>query len=703
MARKITSLTSLVNSIQNSVQGLVDTLQNNSGGGANYPNDDSIKPVLSFPDGIDGSNWNKLIFPYTFSIVNVEGSGAANPFGDFPLPLAPQSINQTETPAVSIRPTQGGTTVTHSGNRYKTLNIKGTTGIAPFRGAAGVLNSTGVAIMQPDELKFKSGYEVFLTLRNWFKAYYEYKKNNGSQAANLRLVFKNYKDGEFLVVELISFTMDRQAGRPFLYDYAIEFRVISHLSFNKANSEMIQVIENNINLAIEKLDYARGVFLQGQEILRQIEGTYNSLVLQPLTKIALAAKAAQGVGTLAGDISSRILRETLTTADIVSFMSEVKKLQVENKISGTLSEGLASAFIPADIEAAAKTQGVDLILNLGSGLMELPSSYFPEATLNALEAEFEAASNLPRAYYENLVEEMQRIRMNLEDFINLGSSFYDKLFDRQDTLSAGVTKTETDAEFDVLYGLSESILAVRLILSTNDLFKSTYNDLIEDMIDRFDGQLNLQKSDAASEYIVQSGQTLEKIAQVELGDSERWGEIAELNGLEYPYITDDFSYPNPKVARPGTKLLVPSPHIYGFSSLPEGKESPLTKNMSSIEKSLGVDFKIDKNYDLVISPTGDLELVAGVENLAQQVPLKLAYEKGEVMRYTDLGANLIIGLKAPEVQELKDGIVNSLLQDSRISNVNDLSIIRQGSTYFISFNIKVKQVDIPIPIKLQIQ
>ena len=32
-----------------------------------------------------------------------------------------------------------------------------------------------------------------------------------------RLVFKNYKDGEFLVVELMSFNMKRAAGRPFLY------------------------------------------------------------------------------------------------------------------------------------------------------------------------------------------------------------------------------------------------------------------------------------------------------------------------------------------------------------------------------------------------------------------------------------------------------------------------------------------------------
>lgn len=701
MARKITSVTGLVNSIQNTVQGIIDTVQAKSGNG-NYPTDDSLKPVLSFPEGIDGSNWSKLVFPYTFSVVNVDANNQVSPFGDFPLPLNPQSINQTEQFAVSIRPSQGGTVVTHSGNRYKILNIKGTTGIAPFRGAGGVLQSTGEAILQPKELKFKSGYEVFITLRNWFKAYYEYKKNNGRQASGLRLVFKNYKDGEFLVVELQSFTMDRQAGRPFLYDYSLEFKVISHLSFTKAESEMAQVIENNLNLAIEKIDFARGVFLQSQEILRQIEGTYNTLILQPLTKIGLAVKAQQGIGTLAGDISARIMKETLSVSDVIEIASEVKKLQDENKTTGTLSPMLSEAYLPSDIPSAAAIQGADLILGLNGGLMELPSSYFPENTLNELQNEITASFNLPRSYYENLIVEMQRIRMNLEDFINLGSTFYDNLFNRQETLSAGPDKIETSNEYDVLNSLSESILAIRLILSTNDLFKSTYNDQIEDMIQRFDGRINLQKSDAANEYVVQSGITIEKLAQVELGDSSRWGEIVELNGLEYPYITDDLSYPNPNVAKPGTKIFIPAPNIYGFSALPEGKENNLTNGLSVLEKSLGVDLKIDENFDLALTSSGDFALVAGVENIGQQVPLKLSYEPGDLIRNPKIGANLLIGEKTPPIYDIKDGIVNSLLQDSRISDVLNLAITQSNSAYYISFEIKIKQVDIPIPIRLQI-
>ena len=112
--------------------------------------------------------------------------------------------------AHSIKPTQGGTVVTHSGNKYKSLKISGTTGISPFRGPSGASRDTGASLFSPGGLKFSSGYEVFITLRNYFKAYYEFK-NTGQLDRNARLIFKNYKDGEFLVIELMNFNMKRSA------------------------------------------------------------------------------------------------------------------------------------------------------------------------------------------------------------------------------------------------------------------------------------------------------------------------------------------------------------------------------------------------------------------------------------------------------------------------------------------------------------
>jgi hypothetical protein len=72
------------------------------------------------------------------------------------------------------------------------------------------------------------------------------------------------------------------------------------------------------------------------------------------------------------------------------------------------------------------------------------------------------------------------------------------------------------------------------------------------------------------------------------------------------------------------------------------------------------------------------------------------------MLYPELGAGLQIGRKFPPIEELKDRITSSLLQDSRVQRVADLSLRRESSGIYITFNLYVKQVDIAIPIKIKV-
>ena len=165
------NLSGLVNNIRGSINNLVDQLTGQVKSGQFHPEFPEVTST------INKENWLKLPFPYSFDVFNGNiNEFRGTPFSEFQLPLAPQEINQREEFAISIKPTQGGTVVNHSGNKYKTLSIAGTTGVAPFRGTGGVDKTTGDAIFQPNELKYKSGYEVFLQLRNYFRAYYEYKK-----------------------------------------------------------------------------------------------------------------------------------------------------------------------------------------------------------------------------------------------------------------------------------------------------------------------------------------------------------------------------------------------------------------------------------------------------------------------------------------------------------------------------------------------
>lgn len=699
MAVSLSPINQLVNNITESVEGLVADITGKSKD--NMPAMPSSKEVQAVLSTVDPSNWLKLSFPYTFSVVNIEGAGINNPFTDFSLPLAPQSIKQSEEFAISIRPTQGGTTTTHSGNRYKTLVIKGTTGIAPNRGEGGVNRKTGEAIFQPKQLRNKSGYEVFLRLRNWFRAYYEFKKTAGKTAKGLRLVFKNYKDGEFLIVELEKFDMDRQSGRSFLYDYELQFKVIAHLSFTELVNRTTG-FEDVLNTVVQTLDTARGVFLRSQGILRQVESTYESVVVEPLRKTSLAVKALLGVGTVAADMGSKAIKNTVSAAASLAILTGLQKQQNGNKTTGSLDPRLASAKLPTDLKSAAKTQGSSVITGLGEALMAMDPSTFPEATQRMLAQEQIDSQSLPRSFYESALSELNRVKQNAEDFFNLGDPAYDVLFDRTATLSAPATKVPTAAELDILQAFNDSIMSLQFLLSTEDLFRSTYDERIQDMINRFGGNIELFAESSVRQIKYETGLTLERMAQRELGDSTRWGEIVEVNGLKSPYITDDLSSTLKNVLRPGDAVLIPTPARNGFSQTPSAKEIKTTRGLSEMERSLGTDLKMTSNFDLSISNSGDLEVVSGAQNMAQAVLLKLSYEKGEVMRYPELGANLRVGTKFPPIETIKDGLTNTLLQDTRIEGIEDLSIIRNGPAVYLTFSLKIKQIDIPVPVRIKV-
>jgi hypothetical protein len=695
----LSPLNQLVDNITQSVEGLIADITGKSKeiSDGKYPNTKGVEAILST---IDASNWLKLSFPYTFSVVSIDG-GSDNPFTDFPLPLAPSSLKQTEEFAISIRPTQGGTTTTHSGNRYKTLNIKGTTGIAPNRGAGGAKRKTGEAIFQPKQLRYLSGYEVFLRLRNWFRAYYEYKKVAGSDAKGLRLVFKNYKDGEFLIVELLKFDMDRQAARSFLYDYELEFKVISHLSFEELINKTTG-FEDVLNTVVDTIDTARGVFLRSQDIIRQVESTYESIVVEPLRKTSLAVKALLGIPTVAGDMGNKAIKNTVSAAAALAILLGLKSQQDENKVSGSLDPRLAAAVLPNDLSSAAQTQGAGAITGLNEALMAMDPSVFPEATQNALLQELIDAQKLPRSFYLKTLEDLNRIKQNAEDFFNLGDAQYDALFDRTATLSAPFTKVITAAELDMLNAFNEAMASIRLLLSTEDLFKSSFDARIQDMINRFSGNIELFAEAAVRQIKYESGLTLERMAQREFGDSSRWGEIVEVNGLKAPYITNDLSDTRDNILKPGDTVLIPTAIRNGFSQVPPAKEIKTTKGLSELERSLGTDLKLTKDFDLSISNSGDLEVVSGVNNMAQAVLIKLGYEKGEVMRYPEMGAGVVPGIKFPPIESIKDGLTNTLLQDNRIQGIEDLSIIRDGSAIYLTFNLRIKQVDIPVPIRIKV-
>lgn len=699
----------LVQNISDSVVGLVNLITGKEPpkGAGTYPTDFSGNVL----NDIDPSKWNKSV-PYTFSVASTTSPG--NPvggFSDFPLPINPSELNQDETFAISIRPTQGGTTIQQGGNRYGDLVIAGTTGVAPFRGAGGVRAKNGKAIFQPEELKYKSGYEVFHTLRNWFKAYYQYKHTATTpEGKSARLIFKNFKDGEFLIVELLKFSLKRSAGRPFLYDYTLNFKILGRVALakdeNKPASNFLSAIDDVVNEALDIVDQARGTFLRSQDILRQVEAGYETSVLGPLRTASLAMKALVGVPATLSDMSNKALTNTISAAASVGIVNKLKEKQASGKLDGS-NAGLQATKLPNNTKnTVAGGGGSNFLVTLsqkGDALTFVDPGDLPEDALNALSAEQQAALETPRAFYENAIAELIRVRDNAADKYNLGDPIYNAQSERVSTTIVDPGKVVTDKEYLMLAAFDQAIAGLNLLLSTNALFKSPYDQRIARVQAAFpEGLDDVQAEQAVKEMVMPANTDLERLALNELGSASRWVEIVELNDLKPPFVVQDRSDTSENVLHPGDMVLIPKPVVNGFGTTPTVTENELNKDLNAVERNLGIDFKMTENFDLDLGNRGELNIVKSAENVAQAIILKLAIEKGELLEHPLLGVGLFVGSKGQDLQIVSQSILESLSADPRFESVQNLQLLREGPELTVNFTVKIKNVDTPVPISLKL-
>jgi len=236
---------------------------------------------------IKPTNWYKSL-PYGFSFFNRE-EGRLNT-SIFYLPILPSNINVTTQFATNIITTLYGVVEEHSEVRYYDIDISGTTGIAPrwvgekkkgkadktvisdgrgeFAGSgvdlggflpevANTINQVKDAIADiknslGDGVKMKSGVAAtssgYAAFHNFYRFLLQYKKDAAGvsklgniQRKNHPLQFLNYKDGIKYDVVIQSFTLNRNAENPMLYNYSIKMRGYNLRNVNAKPSDQGQL------------------------------------------------------------------------------------------------------------------------------------------------------------------------------------------------------------------------------------------------------------------------------------------------------------------------------------------------------------------------------------------------------------------------------------------------------------------------------
>lgn len=158
---------------------------------------------------------------------------------------------------------------------------------------------------------------------------------------------------------------------------------------------------------------------------------------------------------------------------------------------------------------------------------------------------------------------------------------------------------------------------------------------------------------------VQFGDTLQRIAVRELGDASRWRDLITINGLKYPYLTDDPGSASDSVKLYGSLIAVPS-----AQAVVNAEIDPAEVFKTDIRLERGV----------LMSDGKDFVTVTGRDNYKQAIENRVATDQGELLYHEPYGCGVrkMLGTVNGPTRALLAAqyIKSAVLADTRTAKVN---------------------------------
>lgn len=657
------------------------------GNGLKYPA--SLSGVTNVIDENDRS-WKKSL-GYSFKVVRVtaegqikEASAAADDGGgilggllgggkeswqEFILQINPQELVQDEIFAIEVTPTFSGVFVEHQGITLKDIRISGTTGLSPNRqGLSGSYPQSG----RPVSGAGRSGYAEFHELRNYIRTYVEAKRNDlGKKSGELRLIWTNFKDHESLFVEPQKFTMKRTKDKPFLYDYDIQMKAIGVADFKPKSGDFFDILDSILE-GIGDLILTGTKLIQGSsDFLERVESEIVATVINPALNIRDGLRARQQFGTRIDSIEARLSRLT------------IKSLQ--EKVDATSDN--ANDFLGRDTETFNAAKGRVKTFNK---TLSRPPTDQELRGLNGLMTLRKALDHLlkQKDLYEDFLGD-KATKIN-EVYVNSRlQKLLDTLKGERLALETRLATAQARADTTGAAQITSELEGLAIQAASFDIKPIGYK--------------SISLSRQAITKAVEGQDTIQTIAARYLGDVDRWKDIVLLNNLVEPYIDQSGTAPAGKgVLRPGDIIFIPSAGGRDVSGVTDGFDAPISKNLSNAEKKLGIDLKLNSEFDLEMSSIGDLELTASTENVAQALTLKLLYNPGDLKRHPEIGTDLMIGAKSTNTQLIANQIRSSMLADPRVNSVIYVEVTQESNTIRVNMILSLIGLQQPVPLQIEV-
>lgn len=493
-----------------------------------------------FPE-IDPTRWCQ-VWPYQLLIVRMH-KGPPKWLSSFTLPIPPQSLDLDMPIAELATATIGGIAEDHSGAPFRTINLSGTTGIAPFRrstaaapspilthatsiaggtvqAARGLVEATGNLLeinrrphlhkglsadsKDPDHIPERStGYYQFHLLQRFLENYLAIKQKEHGR--DHRLVFAIWKDNAAYLVTPQRFTLRRSAQRPREYTYQLTLRAWRRIDLQApaaaAKRYEIRTDQAAMGFIYEKLHQSRMVLQSANQVVHGVMRDWNR-VLNIIRQAGLLAKDAAGVGITIGDLPSNL------QASVNEVRSDVK-----DNISRTKDVFEEYTQIPL---AQVRLEG---------------------KLLDAVNGEIRACRNQTRAELEERRDFLLDAAADLADAMGAGSEIYNKTYGRKSRISRRMAPTPNHVA--VLSALLESAWQFDQMIALRPPPENRTPDSME-FVSRLAGEAGVEFVIPRSQFALPFpyGGSLEGLATQYLGSPDRWHEIATLNKLRAPYVDE---------------------------------------------------------------------------------------------------------------------------------------------------------------------
>jgi len=439
--------------------------------------------------------------------------------------INPEQFQQIEPAKASVTITKGGKFVDHFGAGTKTIVLAGNTG---FKGD----------IMKGGK---ESGQAHFMKLRKMYRDWLDGATDLVNPA---EMRFHNWSDNESYVVVINNFTLQRAANRTLLYQYNMQMTIINALDEkNILNAKAADVTDSigstsRYQKFYDKLSSATEFFDTLSDSFDNLSTTmqgFSTLYDKGLEFYNVATATYVTVASIVDDVNDIARDINRVVTGVTAFVTQPFDLVTSAADSIENICDALSSFIDVPHEAIRHFRDMQCTL------MALPEAMFKGFTNPEL---FEGASNCGTtmgieeaavAGYRNSFSATAQLPAERE-VTQTFSAPTEILTVKEDPVKVTGVFLESDIE-RLGTNYFESFSGNQITISSIPTVPVTVVYSVEQATTT--GLLQLE---TASAYVVQTGDTAQRIALLFYGDASRWKEIVVYNDLEYPYFTDDLEF-----------------------------------------------------------------------------------------------------------------------------------------------------------------